>query len=140
MPGMGRPEAGAEEFKASELEAENALKKENRAVDLVHHAGATQELGNDTESQDVQFPQDVLFTNVNSSRHIGPTTSRAVAAQPTELRHDRMILPNGNEENYLKLKLELEDSNVYFLNPLRREIDREEQFSRLYTDQKNEHD
>ena len=40
----------------------------------------------------------------------------------------------------MRLKQELEDSNVYFLNQLKREIDGEEQFSRLFGDQKQEGD
>ena len=41
-----------------------------------------------------------------------------------------------NKQDYMKLKQHLEDSNIYFLNPLRREIEHEDQFSRLFMDQK----
>ena len=41
-----------------------------------------------------------------------------------------------NKQDYIKLKQHLEDSNIYFLNPLRREIEHEDQFSRLFMDQK----
>ena len=43
-------------------------------------------------------------------------------------------MPNFGDEQYVELKQQLEDSNVYFLNGLRREIDNEEQFSRLHAD------
>ena len=43
------------------------------------------------------------------------------------------IEPRHNEE-YVKLKTHLEDSNIYFLNPLKREFDNEDHFSRLQTD------
>lgn len=35
-------------------------------------------------------------------------------------------MPNFGDEQYVELKQQLEDSNVYFLNGLRREIDNEE--------------
>lgn len=36
--------------------------------------------------------------------------------------------------SYVKLKAELDDSNVYFLNQLRREFDGDTHYSRLYTE------
>lgn len=51
-----------------------------------------------------------------------------------------LIMPNGNNASYVKLKQELEDSNIYFLNQLKREVDGEDHFSRLYFDAKPEND
>jgi len=36
--------------------------------------------------------------------------------------------------SYIKLKAELDDSNVYFLNQLRREFDGDTHYSRLYAE------
>ena len=96
----------------------------------------------ESQEDDVCFPQDVLFTNAKSDKptqqnQLSPPipTAGGIVGDNQEFEkmrgHFDMIMPN-EDENYVKLRQELDDSNVYFLNQLRREIDNEDHFSRLY--------
>jgi len=116
----------------------DALKVQNAQIDPLENNLVTSNNGQEEseESDDVQFRQDVLFTNANSSpqfKHSQPPSMQQARRYPIQggtLRENK-IRPNQHNEEYVRLKQHLEDSNVFFLNPLRREFDKEEQFSQV---------
>lgn len=111
----------------------DALKVQNAQIDPLENNLVTSNNGQEEseESDDVQFRQDVLFTNANSSpqfKHSQPPSMQQARRCPIQggtLRENK-IRPNQHNEEYVRLKQHLEDSNVFFLNPLRREFDKEE--------------